>query len=116
MKTTSLVILMFAMSTVESAPQSSPRSTQDATGTVHVDDLTLPASAYASAEAKADLIDRAKSARPPALSANVKALREFFGHYNDALAARMKELYSVKIEHKSIGGVRTEVITPVEVA
>lgn len=114
MKTMSLAILMLATSTVTSAPQSSPRATQDATGTVHVDELTLPASSYASAEAKADLIDRAKSARPPTLSANVKVLREFFGRYNDALAARMKELYSVKIEHKIIGGVRTEVITPAQ--
>ena len=94
--------------------QSTLRAAVDADGTVHVDGLTLPPSRYSSAEAKADLINRAKAPPAPTLSSDIKVLREFFGKYNDALAERMKQLYSVRIDHKIIGGVRTEVIVPTQ--
>lgn len=47
---------------------------------------------------------------PPGI--DIATLRAFYGAFNDRYAERMKPLYPVSIEHKVIGGVRTEVITP----
>lgn len=97
-----------------STQQPTPRASVDADGTLHIDGLTLPPSRYSSEQAKADLINRTKAPRAPALSSDIEVLREFFGKYNDALAERMKQLYSVRIEHKVIGGVDIEVIVPTQ--
>jgi acetyl esterase/lipase len=85
----------------------------DASGTVHVQALDVPFSSFASSESKKAFVRRTTGSRegPPA-GADIKTLREFYSAYNDALAARAKELYPVDIKPQVIGGVRTEVITP----
>ena len=91
----------------------SQASTVDASGTVHVQALDVPFSSFASSESKKAFVRRTTGSRegPPA-GADIKTLREFYNAYNDALAARAKELYPVDIKPQVIGGVRTEVITP----
>lgn len=81
-------------------------------GSVQIDKLVVPFSAYASDEAQAGWRQAhdPKAAAPPAL--DLPGLQALYGRFNDELAARMKALYPVTIEAKTIGGVRTEIIRP----
>src|SRR5260370_39374091 len=81
----------------------------DPDGTVHISAIVVPQSAYASPQAHDAWVARAKAPRGPGLTDGVKAAREYYQKYNDELAARMRVLYPVHIENKTIGGVRTEV-------
>jgi len=84
----------------------------DPDGTVHISAIVVPQSAYASQQAHDAWVARAKAPPGPGLTDGVKVAREYYQKYNDELAARMKVLYPVHIENKTIGGVRTEIILP----
>ena len=85
----------------------------DPDGTAHVQNLTAPLSPFESEQAKAAWIKAhsgAASGPPP--GADLPTLQAFYGRFNDRLAARMKAIYPVDIEARTIGGVRTEIVRP----
>lgn len=88
------------------------RVTTDPDATVHISSLDVAFSSYASQQARDQWAARAREPKGPGLEKGVAAARDFYGKFNDALAARMRVLYDVEIESKVIGGVRTEIITP----
>jgi monoterpene epsilon-lactone hydrolase len=84
----------------------------DPDGTVHISGLIVPPSTYSSSQAREVWVGNANTPPGPGLSEGVKAAREYYGKYNDALAARMKVLYPVNIESATLGGVHVEIVTP----
>lgn len=88
----------------------------DPDGTVNVPGLVVPPSSYASQQAQAAWAAQTRGPRGPGpgLTEGVKAAREYYGQFNDRLAARMKVLYPVNIESRTIGGVHAELISPRE--
>lgn len=94
--------------------QAHPETVFDADGTVHVDGLTVPPSAFESDEAKESFAKAHSSTLSKPADSALKTLRAFYGLYNDRLAARMKQLYPVDIKFQTIAGVRAEVISPRE--
>lgn len=99
-------------STNGNSPRPPPQALVQADGTVVVSGMVLPPSTFSSREAHEELVARARAPRAPPITADIAVLREFYGKYNDRLAERMKALYPVRIEPRRIGGVNTEVITP----
>jgi acetyl esterase/lipase len=87
-------------------------ATTDSDATVHISNLDVPFSGYASRQARQQWVTRAHEPKGPGLEKGVAAARAFYGRFNDALAARMKLIYPVSTESRVIGGVHTEVITP----
>ncbi len=88
-----------------------PVSAKHSSAEVAMPSFPLPFSAFASPQARQAFVTNLKSPQPPA-GADIHLLREFYGRFNDRLAARMKAVYSVAIEPRVIAGVRTEFITP----
>lgn len=97
----------------QTSQPSVPNSHTSAPGTLDIAPFDMPFSSFASPQARQDFVDLQNRETPPT-TGGIAALREFYGHYNDKLAARMRTHYSVNIEPKTIGGVKTEIITPTD--
>jgi epsilon-lactone hydrolase len=95
----------------------------DAQGAAHLPPASVPPSRFMSAEARAKFI--AAHARPAAPTASAPptasvppaapdfaAMRADDERRNAPFVARARELYPVRIEERSIGGVHTPVVTP----
>ena len=91
--------------------QSSKIAPAIAPGTVQVEPFDIPFSSFASPQARQKFVEHIHAENPP-LAGGIAVARDFYGRFNDMEAARMKTLYSVRIEARTIAGVRTEVITP----
>jgi acetyl esterase/lipase len=97
--------------------QTPPGPYVDKEGTAHLPPLSVPASRFMSADARAKLIEHfSHPAAPPAAESagppDYPAMRADDEHRNAPYVARAEMLYPVNIEEKVIGGVRTQVITP----
>ena len=94
----------------ELAPGSPPiRDGVDADGGVALAAHRLPFSSFASKEARDAFLERV-SAAPR--GADIAALRDFYGLFNDALASEMKAKYSVIISEETMGGVPVQRVAP----
>lgn len=85
----------------------------DAKGIAHLPPLAVPPSSFMSAQARAAFIKllTGESQAPP-INGDIKVIRGFYGHYNEALVARAKKRYPVTITRKTLNGVRTEIVMP----
>jgi monoterpene epsilon-lactone hydrolase len=97
--------------------QAPPGPYLDKQGTAHLPPLTIPASKFMSAAARAKLIEHfSHPAGPPGASPSgppdYAAMRADDERRNAPYVERAKVLYPVNIEEKVIGGVRAQVITP----
>ena len=75
--------------------------------------FSVPYSAYASPQARRmfqRVLDEGRHA--PSLGGPIGASRSYYDRINTDRAERMRRLYPVKIEHRMIGGVPTQVVTP----
>ena len=105
-----LVTAMFGRASAEGqTSQQSPPTL--APGTLHLEPFDVPFSTLASPRAREAFTAQLHQDGPPS-TGGAPVLREFYGRFNDKAAARMRALYAVHIELKTIGGVRTEIITP----
>lgn len=98
------------------APATAPRV--DAQGIAHLPAASVPPSRYMSPEARAKFIAAFFHPGPPPAAApdappDFAALRAEDERKNAPFVARARELYPVRIEERSIGGVHTQVVTPV---
>ena len=85
----------------------------DPDGTVHMSNLAVPPSAYLSPEALKTWISHTRFKMPPGVGDDALAQRTFFDQtYNKPWAEAAKAKYPVDIHARTIGGVRTEIITP----
>lgn len=89
----------------------------DKEGVAHLPPTDVPASHFMSAEARAKFIEHfghpaAPPAAPPSGPPDYAALRADDERKNAPFVERAKTLYPVNIEEKVIGGVRTQVVTP----
>ncbi|HXZ60042.1 MAG TPA: alpha/beta hydrolase fold domain-containing protein [Steroidobacteraceae bacterium] len=94
-----------------------PRPQVDNEGAAHLPPVSIPASRFMSAAARAKLIALfAHPAPPPAKGpespADIGAIRAEDERKNAPFVARAEALYPVSIEERLIAGVRTQVITP----
>jgi monoterpene epsilon-lactone hydrolase len=97
--------------TAQTAKRSMPAPPVTVPGTVQVAPVDVPYSIFASPQAQQRFIERLHQEGPPS-GGGLVAQRQFYAAFNDKTAARMKALYPVEIESRTIAGVRTEVITP----
>ena len=95
----------------EAAMPSTPGVNAD--GIVNTAPLDIPFSSFGSSQAHAAFVRLFAHPQKPA-GDDIKALRAFYDKFNTELADRAKQLYPVIIEPRTIGGVKTEVITPKE--
>ena len=94
-------------------PKGPPFVSADASA--HMRAVTVPFSSFASAEAKSAYTQLfAMDHEVPSPDADIKVRRAFYDRFNSALAKRAAEIYPVRIEHKVLGGVNVEMITPAE--
>ena len=93
-------------------PSSAPRFTED--GTVEVPAFELPPSDFMSEEAAAQLAMRSRIAgrAPSPENADIAAVRAGLEKQLAPQVARMRELYPVDVEERTIANVRTRVVTP----
>ncbi len=97
------------------APAAAPRV--DAQGIAHLPPASVPPSRFMSPEARAKFIAAffhpgPKPAAAPDAPPDFAAMRAEDERKNAPFVARARELYPVRIEERSIGGVRTQVVTP----
>jgi acetyl esterase/lipase len=94
----------------------------DAEGVAHLPPASVPPSRFMSPEARAKFIKNFYHPAPPPAAApaaatdappDFAAMRADDERRNAPFVARARELYPVSIEERSIGGVRTQVVTPV---
>jgi hypothetical protein len=103
------VVLGLAISTatraaVAAAPSAFTNNQQISDdGSVRVPAMQLPYSAFASAAAKEKFLEKTSTPLPAGYS--VEELRRFYGHFNERLAARMRQIYSVTETHEVWNGV-----------
>jgi acetyl esterase/lipase len=93
----------------------------DAEGTAHLPPASVPPSRFMSPEARAKFIaaffhpgppPAAAPAAAPGAPPDYAAMRADDERRNAPFVARARELYPVRIEERSIGGVHTQVVTP----
>jgi acetyl esterase/lipase len=109
-----LVLIAVAVMTpaARAAEHPPPRSRVDGDGAAHLPALTVPASEYLSAESRSRLIALFANPKPRPADSDIRKLREYDEQKNAPFVARDEVLYPVNIEPRTIGGVRTQVITP----
>ena len=111
MKTLSLLMLLLAPSLPAAEPQ---KSTVDADGTVHMPAFAVPLSRYMSEQAKRQFIEEVL--KPPAMDSGpnvpIAKMRAQVDDYYRPLVERAEALYPVNISDETIGGVRTQIVTP----
>jgi monoterpene epsilon-lactone hydrolase len=83
----------------------------DDAGTVHTPEQAVPLSSFLSEEGKAYLRDHLRPARTPG-ARSLAAEQNRVPEYMVAYLARMKDLYPVEREERSIGGVPVYIYTP----
>lgn len=96
-------------------PEAAAPSTSSvkADGTVSTTSLDIPFSNFGSPQARAAFIRTFGHPHQPPGN-DINTLRAFYDEFNTGLAARARQLYPVNIEPRTIGGVKTEVVTPRE--
>jgi len=97
------------------APAAAPHV--DAQGIAHLPPASVPPSRFMSPEARAKFIAAFFHPGPPPAAApdappDFAAMRAEDERKNAPFVARARELYPVRIEERSIGGVHTQVVTP----
>jgi len=103
------VVLGFAIPTatrtaVAAAPSAFTNNQQISDdGRVRVPAMQLPYSAFASAAAKQKFLE--KTSTPPPAGYSLEELRRFYGRFNERLAERMRQIYSVTESHEVWNGV-----------
>ncbi len=91
-----------------------PATRFDADGSVHVSNLSVPPSEFASTEANAALAQSHANPGPPLPAiTDIPAMRAYMDTRDRPTVARMRQIYPVTISSEIIGGVRTEIIEPV---
>ncbi len=115
--------LAFMMGLAE-APQMPPSGSADlaarapfvgADAAAHTRALTVPFSSFATEEARTAYARLfAGEHHAPGADADIALRRAYYDRFNSALAHRAEEIYPVHIEAKVLGGVKVEVITPME--
>lgn len=87
----------------------------DSRGTATAAGFSVPYSIYASPQARRmfqRVLDEGQHAPP--LTGPITASRAYYDRINTDRAERMRRLYPVKIEQRTIGGVPTQVVTPAQ--
>ncbi|MEO7198978.1 MAG: alpha/beta hydrolase [Dokdonella sp.] len=87
----------------------------DSHGTATVAGFSVPYSSYASPQARQmfqRVLDEGRHAPP--LTGPIAASRAYYDRINTDRAKRMRRLYPVKVEQRTIGGVPTQVVTPAQ--
>jgi monoterpene epsilon-lactone hydrolase len=108
-----MIAMLAALNAAFGEEQSSrPVAVGDPDGTEHISGLIVPLSTYSSPQAREMWMQNARSPPGPGMGQGAKPAREYYGKYNDALVARMKALYPVDIQGKTLGGVHVESISP----
>lgn len=84
-------------------------------GTVHVNNLAVPLSSYLSSEARSYMLhllrDRPFSGGPSAAQ-DIKGYRARQDEIMNAFLVPIRQRYAVNVEHRTIGGIYTDVVTP----
>jgi acetyl esterase/lipase len=93
------------LTSVDRSSQVSPN------GTIEINDLRVPFSAYASDAARQTFLTGLAPA-PPGIAHDVTALREHYGAFNDRLRDRMLERFQVEIVKTNIGGIPVHRVSP----
>jgi epsilon-lactone hydrolase len=87
----------------------------DPDGTLHVNDLSVPLSSFLSPEARAYMLhvlrDRPFSGGPSAMQ-DIKGYRARQDEIMNWFLKPIRERYLVNVEHKTIAGIYTDVVTP----
>jgi len=73
--------------------------------------FALPFSSQASPQARA-IAAKVMAIKPPEFGDDIAAARAFWGRYNDDRLAEMRRAFHVRIEHRTLGGVGVDVVTP----
>ena len=87
----------------------------DSQGTATVAGFSVPYSTYASPQARRmfqRVLEEGRHAPP--LTGPIAASRAYYDRINTDRAERMRRLYPVRVEARTIGGVATQVITPAQ--
>ena len=117
---TALVQLAPIHTTVNAAESAVTPAQVGADGVVQLPKAGIPMSNYMSAQAREGFIKRFYNPDPETSidsvprADDIRRMRESDERHTAPYASRAEELYPVNIEHKLIGGVRTEVFTPKE--
>ncbi|MDB6083203.1 MAG: alpha/beta hydrolase, partial [Gammaproteobacteria bacterium] len=90
-----------------------PSTAAAPSGVITSGPLRVPFSPYASDEALAQFVRDANRPPAPPLGGPIVASRRYYDAINSDRVERMKKLYPVEIESRRMGGVGTDVITPV---
>jgi monoterpene epsilon-lactone hydrolase len=102
---------------IRAADEAAAAPRVDAQGVAHLPPVSVPPSRFMSPEARAKFIAAFFHPTPPPAAApdappDFAAMRAEDERKNAPFVARARELYPVRIEERSIGGVRTQVVTP----
>lgn len=93
-----------------------PSSAIQPDGTITIDKLVVPLSNLLSPEARAYmvhvLVDKPFAGGPP--QSDIKALRAFQDKIMNGFLEPMRKRYAVNVEHKTIAGIYTDVVTPAD--
>ncbi|MCU6455544.1 alpha/beta hydrolase [Sphingomonas sp. A2-49] len=84
----------------------------EAAAAVKLPATTLPFSGYASPEAEAAMAADLRDPQVPPSMTDLPAVRRFWQAYSDRALAKMRRRFDVRTEHRTIGGVGVEVVTP----
>jgi len=87
----------------------------DADGTLHIKDLAVPLSSYLSPEARSYLLHLLRDqpfAGGPSATQDIKGYRARQDEIMNGFLKPIRERYPVNVEHKTIAGLYTDVVTP----
>jgi len=109
-----IVSVASAITGALSASESVPSTSVTSTGAITLTRGSVPFSSFASPEALAQFLRDASTPQAPALNGSIEASRRFYDAVNSERVERLKKIFPVTIESESIGGVRTDIVTPAE--
>ncbi len=81
-------------------------------GTVTFSAGKIPFSVLASEEARLKVVEILSHPSGPAPGSSIEATRRFYDDFNSQLVERMRLRFTVDIKSETIGGVKTDVVTP----
>jgi monoterpene epsilon-lactone hydrolase len=86
----------------------------DPSGAVSLPAASIPFSTFASDEARKQFVESMMHPSTPPAGSSIEASRSFYDAFNSNLVSRMRKRYAVVIKTERIGGVVTDVVTPLQ--
>jgi epsilon-lactone hydrolase len=86
----------------------------DPSGAVSLPAVSIPYSIFASDEARRQFVESMMDPSAPPPGSSIEATRSFYDDFNSNLVSRMRKRFAVVIKSEVIGGVNTDVVTPVQ--